>query len=119
MFRTGFCLDNLTNSHWTSELKITHFNIDGLKEIGLTKLTIPVDSMKNDVLIWEFSDNKLKILTCKYGKGVDSLIVKCHYEYGKDKRIMRIFHFSQDSNFWEYSVGIVSTGNYILMTRKN
>jgi len=118
-FGQDFVLDNLTNSRWTSGIKVTDFNIGGLKEVGLSKLKVPVDSIKNDVSIWEFKDQELKISKYKHGQGLDSLIVKCSYDYDKNKRVIRIFHFSQDSSFWEYSLGIVSTGNYILMTRKN
>ncbi len=118
-FGQDFLLDNLTSSQWTSEIKVTDFNLIELKEIGLSKLKVPVDSLKNDVSIWKFSDKELKILNYKSGQGLDSLIVKCTYDYNKNEKMIRIFHFSQDSSFWEYSLGIVSTGNYILMTRKN
>jgi len=118
-FGQDFVLDNLTNSRWTSEIKVSDFTIGGLKEIGLTKLKAPVDSIKNDISIWEFSDKDLKIVSYENGKGSDPLIVKCSYDYDKNKRLMRIYHFSQDSSFWEYSLGIISTGNYILMTKKN
>jgi hypothetical protein len=118
-FGQDFVLDNLTNSRWSSGIKVTDFNIGGLKEIGLSKLKVPIDSIKNDVSIWEFSDKELKILNYKNGQGLNSLIVKCTYDYDKNKRVIRIYHFSQDSSFWEYSLGIISSGNYILMTRKN
>ncbi|WP_430403673.1 hypothetical protein [Fluviicola sp.] len=118
-FGQDFVLDNLTNSRWTSEITVTDFNIGQLKEIGLTKLNAPVDSIKKDVSIWEFGDKELNIFTYKNGQGLDPLIVKCSYDYNKKKRVMRITHFSQDSSFWEYSLGIVSTGNSILMTKKN
>jgi hypothetical protein len=118
-FGQDYVIDNLTNYRWTSGIIITDFNITGLKEIGLSKLKVPIDSIKNNVSIWEFSDKELKILNYKNGQGLDSLIVKCNYDYDKNKRVMRIFYFSQDSSFWEYSLGIISTGNYILMTRKN
>ena len=118
-FGQDFVIDNLTNSRWTSGIKVTDSNIIGLKEIGLSKLKVPVDSIKNDVSIWEFRGNELKILNYIYGQGLDSLIVKCSFDYDKNKRMIRTFHFSQDSSFWEYSLGINSIGNYILMTRKN
>jgi hypothetical protein len=125
IFLPGFCfgqdfiIENLINRSWTSQVKVTVFNIRGLKEIGLSKLKVPVDSIKNDVSIWGFRGNELKILNYKYGQGLDSLIVKCSFDYDKNKRMIRIFHFSQDSSFCEYSLGINSIGNYILMTRKN
>ena len=118
-FGQDFVIDNLTNSRWTSGIKVTDSKIIGLKEIGLSKLKVPVDSIKNNVSIWEFSDKKLKILNYKYGQGIDSLIIKCTYDYDKNKRVLWIFHSSHDSSFWEYSLGIISTGNFILMTRKN
>ena len=114
-----FVLDNLANTKWTAEIKVTDFNIGELKEIGLAKLKVPIDSIKNDVSIWEFNDNNLKILNYTNEKGMDSLIVKCRYEYDDNKKLMRIFHFSQDSNFWEYSLQIDSNGYHIMMTRKN
>jgi hypothetical protein len=90
-----------------------------LKKIGLSKLKVPIDSIKNDVSIWEFMDKEIKVLNYKKDQGLDSLIVKCTFDYDKNKSAIRIFHFSQDSSFWEYSLGINSTGNYILFIRKN
>lgn len=117
-FGQDFVLDNLTSSRWTTGIIVTDFNIGGLKEIGLSKLKVPVDSVKSDVSIWEFGDKELNISNYKNGQRVDSLVVTCRYYYDENKRVIRISHFSQDSSFWEYSLGIVSTGNYILMTKK-
>src|SRR5688572_27596377 len=89
-FGQDFVFDNLTNSRWTTATKVTDFNIAGLQEIGLSKLKIPADSITNDVSIWEFGDRELKILGYKYGKGLDSLIVKCRYDYDKNKKVIRI-----------------------------
>jgi hypothetical protein len=118
-FGQDFVIENLTNNSWASRVKVSDLNINGFKEIGLSKLKVPVDSIKNDVSIWQFRGNELKILNYIYGQGLDTLIVKCSFDYDKNKRMIRIFHFSQDSSFWEYSLGINSIGNYILMTRKN
>jgi len=118
-FGQDFVFDNLMNSRWTSEMEVSDFNISGLKEIGLLKLRVPIESIKNTVSVWEFSDKELKVSNYKYGQGLDGLIVKCNYDYDKNKKMIRIFHFSQDSTRWEYSLGIVSTGSFILLTRKN
>jgi hypothetical protein len=118
-FGQDFVIDNLTNNRWTSRVIVTDFNIGGFKEIGLSKLKAPINSIKNDVSIWEFGNQEVKIVSYRNGQGLDSLIIKCTYDYDKNKRAIRIFHFSQDSRFWDYSLGIVSTGNYLLLTRKN
>jgi len=117
-FGQDFFLDNLTKSKWTSEVIINDFNIGELKEIGLSKLKVPIDSIKQNVSIWNFKDNELTIAKYSLEKGVDSTIVKCSYLYDEDKKLLRINHWSQDSISWEYSMVMVSTGSYILMTRK-
>lgn len=114
-----FVLDNLTNSLWCSKIIVTDFNIGGLKEIGLTQFKVPIDSIKSDMSVWEFSNNELKITNYRNGQVVDNVRVKCIYEFDNIKRVIRIFHYSHDAGFWEYSIGTVSTGSYIIMTRRN
>ncbi len=111
-------IDGLKTYKWTSETEIDDFNISKLEEIGITKLNIPVDSLKTDLTIWTFTDNEIQIQRYEHEKGLSESIVKCTYQYDSAKKELQLFHFSQDSTFWEYSVVMVSTGNYILMTRK-
>lgn len=118
-FGQDYILENLTIHRWTSKTIVSDFNIGTLKKIGLSKLKVPIDSIKNDVSIWEFRDKEIKVLNYKKDQGLDSLIVKCTFDYDKNKSVIRIFHFSQDSSFWEYSLGISSIGNYILLIRNN
>ncbi len=117
-FGQDILIDGLMNSKWTSETKINDFNIGGLKEIRISKLKSAVDSIKSDLFILTFTDNEILIQRYKQGKGLDDTIVKCTYQYDSKKKEIKIFHWSQDSTFWEYSIVIVSTGSYVLMTRK-
>lgn len=116
-FGQNYVFDNLKNNKWTSNLTVTDFNFHDNKEIGLTKLNAPINELKSDFSVWEFGVKNIKIINYKTGQKMDSLILDCTYDYEKNE--LHVFHFSQDSTFWNYSLAITSTGNFILMTREN
>lgn len=116
-FGQNYVFDNLKNNKWTSNLTVTNFNFQNNKEIGLTKLNVPINEIKSNFSVWEFDEKNLKITNYKAGQKLDSLTLDCSYNL--DKNELHVFHFSQDSTFWNYSLVITSTGNFILMTREN
>jgi len=117
-FSQDMTIDNLKNFKWISETQINDFNIGNQKVIGISKLSTTVDSLKINLSVFTFTDDEIWIQSYKPDKGLDEKIIKCTYQYDEQKKEMKIFHWSQDSAFWEYSVGIVSSGNYIRMTKK-
>lgn len=117
-FGQDMLIDGLKEWKWVCEKTIDDFNIGTLEEIGISKLKVPVDSIKTELTVWSFTDNEIWIQRYKKGKGLSKSIVKCTYQYDAEKKQIKIFHFSQYSAFWEYSVVMISTGSYVLMTRK-
>jgi len=115
-FGQNYVFDNLKNNKWTSNLTVTDFNFQNNKEIGLTKLNVPIIGLKSDFSVWEFGEKNLKITNYKSGQKLDSLTLDCSYNL--DKNELHVFHFSQDSSFWNYSLAITSTGSFILMTKE-
>lgn len=117
-FGQDMLIEGLKESKWTCESTINDFNIGSLEEIGIVKLKVPIDSIKINLTVWTFADNEIWIQRYEKRKGLSKSIVKCSYQYDAEKKELKIFHFSQDSTVWEYSVVMASTGSYVLMTRK-
>ena len=113
----NYLFDNLKNNKWTANLTVTDFNFHNNKEISLSKLNATINKLKSDFSVWEFGGKNLKITNYKAGQKMDSLALDCTYD--SDKNELHVFHFSQDSTFWNYSLAITSTGSFILMTREN
>lgn len=113
----NFTLTQLKNNQWISSLVITDFNISSYKKIGLGKLNTPIDSIKINASVWEFDEKTITIRNYTLNKGLDSISVKCTYTFDPKKNTIQIFHFTQDSSFWEYNLGIISSGSYVVMTR--
>lgn len=108
--------ENLTKFQWTTESTINSFNIGGFKEIGLSKLGAVPDSIKKDCSIWTFTENKIKIQKYSSKNGIESDDIVCSYKYKNGELL--IYHFAEDSAIWKYDVGIISSGNFILLIRK-
>src|SRR4051812_29603521 len=81
-------LDNLKSSIWLSEMKITNQTLVDVKEIGLSKSKIPVDSVKRDMSIWAFSNDKVIIKNYSVANGKENDSVQCGYLFDSAK--MRI-----------------------------
>lgn len=110
-------MDGLKDSKWTSAVQVDDFTLGGLREIGITQLRSPLNSIKTDVSIWTFTDSEIWIQSYTTEKGLDQTMVKCSYQYNAEKRELSVFHFSQDSTIWHYSLAITSSGSFVLMTR--
>jgi hypothetical protein len=110
-------LDKLKSSTWLSTTKINNQTLLDVKEIGLSSQKTPVDSLKRDMSIWAFSKDKLIIKNYSLANGKENDSVQCGYLFDSAKMRIKIFHYSQDSTFWEFSAVMISTGSYILLTR--
>ena len=109
--------DNIAEYQWQSEVKIDYFTIGAFNKIGLGKVQVPIDSLKNDCSIWTFSDGELLIQNYNANSGLEKGGEKCKYLI-KDGDLI-IIHSSQDSGWWRYKIGTVSSGSYIKLTKQN
>ena len=107
--------DNLETTLWTSDISI----IDSTNTIGngngfgLENLNVSKDSIKIDRTIWSFKDS-LIITYYDATRREESLIGK--YEYKSDNNLLIISFENNDPT--EYTVGIISTGSFVLLTKK-
>lgn len=106
---------NLTKFQWTSDSSISGLNLGNFKKIGLSKLRISTDSIKKNCSIWTFRENKIIIQRYSLKNGIESDNIECSYEYKNGK--LFIYHFAQDSTIWKYDVVIISSENFILLSR--
>jgi hypothetical protein len=105
----------LKNSIWTSEEYFSTSKIKQEKEIGLTMLRVSMDSLKVNRSIWSFTDElRISHYDCVLKK--DSTMVVCKFEVDKDTGRLKIMF--DDNEVSEYGVGVVSTGSFALLMRK-
>ena len=118
---TTFCFgqslffDNLENSIWTTDSSFTESTFTENQKIGLTKLRITKDSIRTDRVIWTFKDGLIVTYfdtTLKQEKTIG----KYAYKHDNDNGLLVIT--VDDKGPISYSVGIVSTGSFVLLTKK-
>ena len=107
--------DNLETTLWTSDISIIDStNIIGNRNgFGLENLNVSKDSIKIDLTIWSFKDS-LILTYYDATRREESLIGK--YEYKIENNLL-IISFD-NNNPTEYTVGIISTGSFALLTKK-
>lgn len=108
-------VDNIRNFSWTSDTQVDIKQIQETNEMGLSILRLPKDSLKQDRTIWTFKDE----LTLSYYNSKDrseKLILKCKYEFAWDKGLLNIQW--TDKKQLTYRFTFISTGSYMLLTRK-
>ncbi len=118
---TTFCLgqslffDDIENSIWTTDSSFTKSTLTENQEIGLTKLRITKDSIRTDCVIWTFNDSLIVTYfdaTLKQEKTIG----KYAYKHENDNGLLVIT--VDDNGPISYAVGIVSTGSFVLLTKK-
>jgi hypothetical protein len=114
-FGQNIFADDLKNFPWTSDEQLDIEEIQTTTEIGLSILKIPKDSLTINRTIWTFKDN----LTLSHynSKGhAEKIILSCKYAIEWDKTLLNI----QCPNMEQltYTFTFVSTGSFILLTRK-
>ncbi|PCJ65566.1 MAG: hypothetical protein COA58_09150 [Bacteroidetes bacterium] len=105
--------DSLENTLWTSGSFIVDSTISNNNGFGLEKLDSHQDSIKTDRTIWSFKDS---LTLSFYDASTNSETLIGRYEYTKENNQL-IIAFVKNHPL-EYSVGIVSTGNFVLLTKK-
>lgn len=107
--------DELNKNSWISLSNITDSIIQSSNVIPLAKLNFPKDSLKEDVTIWNFNEGILTITFYDYKLKTESMVASCQYESNAENGILAII---QNGKRMEFKVGIVSTGNNVLLTKK-
>ena len=110
-FGQSLFFDNLKNSVWTSETFLTDSIIKFSKEISLTKQK-DIDETQTDRTIWVFGD-VLDIRHYSVKSHCVSDVSTYKYIADKDKGLLKII--LTDKLTLTYKIGIVSTGNHILL----
>lgn len=108
---------NLTKHQWSSSPIINSINLGNYHKIELSKLSIPIDSLKKDCSIFTFSKNKLLIQAYKVENGLESFNISCSYTYKNNE--LTIFHSFQDSTVWKYKIKLEVNEDCISLIRKN
>lgn len=114
-FGQSLFFDNLENSKWTSEKIFSDSTLKKEKEILLHKLWTSINDLKTNRTIWTFRDSLIisyyDVVTRK-----EIAISTYKYEVNRDKGLLRII--LDDKLIFSNEIGIVSTGNYVLLIRK-
>ena len=108
-------LNDIKNSQWISSSDINDSTISKFNKIPLSRLRISKDSLKENVIIWRFIDEYLLIEYYNSDFKTDSLIAKYKY-YLKENNTLKIKLY--DNITLEYNIGMVSTGNFLLLIKK-
>ncbi len=116
-FGQSLFFDNLNNSKWKSEAFFNPLTIKQSKDIYLAKMNHAKDSLKVDITIWTFRENELEISFYDCKNKTDSVLISCKYEIDSSSiKPFLILYF--DNEQLKYKVGINSSGNFALLTRK-
>ena len=108
--------ENLTTNRWSTDSSISGLNFWNFKQIGLSKLRTPFDSIKENRTIWTFKESEILIQKFTLENGLEADTIKVAYVYKNGE--MTIYHFAQDAYSWKYNIGITSTSNFILLIKK-
>jgi hypothetical protein len=121
-------VDNFKTSKWKSLDNFNDSTMLTLKELKLTRWNPANDSLKHYPMLWIFND-EFKIKYYYYTTVArDSItqntktnfnVLTCNYSYVKDKGELTIVLDNKEKSTLTYKTAIVSTGSFILLTRKN
>jgi hypothetical protein len=112
----GRYFDSLQGSVWLSTEQVNDSSIFGKYEIGLQLCGSPLKTLKKNTMLWIFTDS-LRVyyhnaVTCK-----DSVVMTCTYEHNKKTHEILLYLSGHRNLAYHYTS--VSTGSYVLLTRKS
>lgn len=107
--------DNMENSIWTTDSSFNESTFSKTQEIELIKLKVSKDSIKTDRVIWTFEDSLIVTFYNAVSKQ-EKIIGKYKYEHDKVNELLLITIDEEEP--LAYTVGIVSTGSYVLLMKK-
>ena len=109
--------DNLSTTTWTSNTINNESEIIITSSIGLSKLKFSKDSIKQNVSLWTFRDSILTITNYDCISKTEILIGKYIFDSIYNQAILQITF--NDTVQTVYDIGILSSGNYASLNRKN
>lgn len=107
--------DSVDNSKWISELQIIDLSVKSANNIGLDKITFPLDELTRNVIIWNFNAGILTITEYDYQLKTENVLKTYKYHIDKNKRILRIS--INPKNTIAYEVGMTSMANYVILSK--
>lgn len=107
--------DDIENSIWTTGSSFTDSTFAETQQIGLAKLRVTKDSIKTDCVIWTFKDS---LIVTYYNASLrqEKTIGRYLYKHDNDNGLLVII--VDDKEPLSYTAGIVSTGSFVLLTKK-
>jgi hypothetical protein len=114
-FGQNIFVDNVKYFSWTSNDQLDIGQIQKTKEIGLSILRMPKDSLKTNRTIWTFKDDLiLSFYNSKDRK--EKIITRCKYDFDWDNGLLKIKW--TDKEQLTYRFIFISTGSHMSLTRK-
>ena len=111
----GLFFDNLEKTTWTSDNLLNDTNIANGNGFGLTILSVSKDSINVDCTIWTFRDS-LTVTYYDASLRQESVIGKYQYKHDQENSLLLIMFDQNEPS--AYTVGIVSTGSFAMLTKK-
>jgi hypothetical protein len=120
-------IDNFKTSKWKSVDNFNDSTIIQLKEIKLVRWDPSVDTLRHKPALWIFNDEfKIKYYyNTIISQDSNSVQTKtsyntldCQYSYDNNKGILTIILDNKDKTTLTYKTAIVSSGSFIILTRK-
>ena len=117
-YSQGLFFDNLEDSQWVST-EFDQVKSFEQKNIGLYKLRIDIDLIKDTVFIWTFKKN-LEITYFDPATKIETEIVQLEYVVieEKVKNYLRIYTNKVKDDYIDFHVGIISTGSFVNLYKK-
>lgn len=110
-FSQSLFFDHLNNSTWMTEKFYNDSTLGVSPEIGLHKVRSAADSVGAGLTVWRFKNDVVTISNHKSS-------TRSTYSYKADQEKGLLTIYLKDTKPLVYNVGIVSTGSFVLLTRK-
>lgn len=121
-------IDNFKTAKWKSIDNFNDSTIIEMKEIKLVRWNPAIDSFRHKPILWIFKDEfKIKYYyNTSISNNSDSVQTKtnfntmdCQYTYNNNKRLLTIILDNKLKTTLTFKTAIISSGNFILLTREN
>ena len=116
---TGFgqtlFFDQLENNTWATQEFVSDSTLTNAKEIQLHKLRLDKDSLKTDVIIWNFSSGILRVSQYDPKLRSERLIWDYYYEVSRENGTLKIL--LKNYSLVAFRVGITSNGDSVLLKK--
>ena len=113
-FSQTLFFDIHTKATWVATVKSKDSTIKNAKEIWLSKLSIPKNSLKSNATFWNFKDGLLTITNYDYQLKTETPVTTYNYQTNIDKGILSI---ALPDTLQQFDVGINSSGSFALLMK--